>query len=419
MEQSFIKYGRFVIPSFLKAHFISPKQEKLLKSVSDPLYSALNKISSLYFTEPILASLFHLTKEMEELVQIDPGLSRNVMIARFDGFLEGESLKFLELNCDAPAGMAYGDMLEEIFFDTEELSDFFKEFPCKRENRAATILSSLLNAYEEFGGYENPNIGIIDWRTVRTKTELEALKIYFEEKGYKTAIADPRELRYKTGKLYCGNFRVDILYRRASFPELVEKAEEVQDMIKAYRDKAVCMVNPLRAFLATSKAVLSFLTNPAYGRFFSDRENEVTRELVPWTRRIVDAENFYGGQKSYLIDFLKDEKDSLVLKPEKGYGGRDVIIGIETGDEDWNLTIDRALKGEWVIQEFANAPKMTVPIVVNGKLDFSYKRISISAFICDGKYSGGVSRLSDETVINASRGGGIIPMVASEEAINR
>lgn len=419
LEQSFVKFGRFTIPSFPKAHFITSKQEKLLKSVSDTFYSILNKIATLYFTEPMLAQRFHLTKEAEALIQIDPGITRSVVMGRLDGFLEGEGLKFLELSCDSPAGMAYADMLQNLFVETDELKDFLKEHNCKTISHSQKVLSALLAAYEEFGGYENPNIAIVDWRTVRTKAELESLKSFFEEKGYKTSIADPRDLRYKTGKLYHGNFKVDLLYRRVSFPEIVEKLEEVQDLIKAYEERAVCMVNPLRAYLASNKAALSVLTSPSYDRFFSERENELKREHLPWTRRIIDAENFYGKRTIYLIDFLKDEKESLILKPAEGYGGRDVVIGKETRDEDWNATIDRAIKSNWVIQEFVSQPKMTVPVIVNNKVDFAYKWISSSAFICDGKFAGGISRVSDEKVVNVSRGGGLIPMVASEEPVNR
>ncbi len=419
LEKSFVKFGRFTIPSFLKAHFISPKQEKLLKSTADSFFAILNKITTLYFVNPTMASHFQLTKEMEELVKIDPGLSRNVIIARLDGFLEGEALRFLELNCDVPAGMGYADMIEEMLFQSSHLQEFFREFPCKREERSQKVLSALLGAYEEFGGYENPNIAIVDWRTVRTKAELEALKSHFERKGYKTVTADPRDLRYKSGKLYFGNFKIDLIYRRVAFPEIVQRLEDVTDLIKAYRDRAVCIVNPLRSFLASSKAALSLLSNPAYDQFFSGRESELKHAHIPWTRRIVDAENFYGGAKSYLIDFLKDEKDSLVLKPAEGMGGRNVMIGPETTDGDWNAAIDKAIKENWVIQQYAAAPKITVPTIINQKVDFAYKKMSSSVFICDGKFSGGASRVSDESVINLARGGGLLPMIAAEEVVNR
>lgn len=419
MQKSQIKYGRFTIPSFLKAHFITPKQEKLFKTVSDAFLTILNKVISLYFTEPMIAQHFHLPKELEELIKIDPGYSHNVVILRLDGFSEGESLKFVDLNCDGPAGMVYADQLEKIFFEIEPLKGFFDEFHFHREDRCQKILSALLNIYEEFGGLEAPNIAIVDWRTVRTKSEFDGLKAFFEEKGYKTTIADPRELRYRTGKLYHGNFKIDLVYRRALTTELLDHAEEVGDLIKAYRDRAICMVNPLRSCLASNNALLSILTNPAFDHFFTDKENELKREHLPWTRQVADAEQFYGRRKIYLIDFLKDEKETLVLKPSVSASGREVVIGNETRDEDWNAAIDRALKGNWMVQEFVNVPKMTVPAIVNHKLDFQYKRVSIGLFVFDWKFAGGLSKLGDDTVINISRGGGLIPAIASEETVNR
>ncbi|MCM8775187.1 MAG: hypothetical protein NC930_02365, partial [Candidatus Omnitrophica bacterium] len=255
---------------------------------------------------------------------------------------------------------------------------------------------------------------IVDWRNVRALPEFEYIKNYFEAKGYKTAIADPRELKYRGGKLYHKNFKIHLILRRVAFEEIVERLDEVQEMINAYRDHAVCMVNPLRSYLASTKALLSILTNPAYDHYFTESENKVKREYIPWTRRLIDAEDFYGRKKIYLVDFLKDEKESLVLKPSVNYGGKDVTIGCETRDDDWNAVIDKAIKGDWVVQEYVNAPIMTVPIVVNQRLDFAYKKYNFNALICSGKYLGGFVRLSDESVVNLARGGGMIPALASE-----
>lgn len=419
LHHSHVKFGRFTIPTFFKPHFINAKQAKLLHSVCDQLVRITERVVRLYFEEPGLREAFSLSREADELIQINPGYSKAVILARLDCFLEGAQLKFMEFNCDSPAGMGYTDSLEQVLFETEELKAFFEEFHCQRDARSQRLLDALLGAYEEFGGYETPQIAIVDWKTVRTRPEFEALKMFFEDKGYKTAIADPRELRYKSGKLYHGNFRIDLLYRRAIFNELLEKLRDVGDFLKAYKDRAVCVVNPLRSRLAASKALFAVLTNPAYDRYFSAPENELKREYLPWTRRMSDAENFYGGRKIYLIDFLKDEKETLVLKPAEGYGAKEVTIGQETRDEEWNQTIDKALKTNWVVQEFVKVPIVAVPTVVNHKLELAAKKISTGCFVFGGSYAGSFSRLSDETVINVSRGGGLIPTVVSEGEINR
>lgn len=419
LHHSNFRFGRFTIPTFMKPHFITARQARKLEDACSAIVGMLDRVLHLYFEDPTIRNVFNLSPEAEELVRIDPGYRRSAVVVRLDCFMEGESIKFMELNCDSPAGMGYSDYLEDVLFSVAELRDFFEDVHILRSHRIQRLLDSLLGVYEEFGAYETPQIGIVDWKTVRTKPEFELLKTYFEEKGYKTTIADPRDLRFRGGKLYHGNFRIDLIYRRVIFSELLEKLRDVTDFIKAYRERAVCVVNPLRSRLASSKALLSILTNPGYDHLFSAQENQIKQEHIPWTRRLFDAEQFYGAKKIYLIDFLKDEKDSLVLKPADSYGGKDVVIGSETRDEDWNFTIDKALKGNWVVQEFIPLPVLSVPTVVNRKLEFMLKKMNTGSFVFGGSPSGSFSRLSDESVVNVSRGGGLIAAVVCEGEIVR
>jgi len=419
-EKSLLKFGRFTIPAFLKPHLISPSQEKSVRLVSEHLIGILNKVIDLFFRDPSFKDLYPLSGEARELMNLDPGYSKNLVTARLDCLLEGERLKIIEVNTGAPAGMGYADLLEQMFFETPELYEFFELHHIKRESRAEKLLEALLETYGEFGGgYETPNIAIVDWRTVRTRPEFEALREVFERKGFKTEIADPRDLRYKGKKLYYDNFRIDILYRRVVFSELAERLDDVSEMIRACKDRTVCMVNPFRSALAGTKGVLSVLTNPAYESLFTDEENKVKRNYFPWTRRMRDAENFYGERKIYLIDFLKDEKDTLVLKPSEGYGGKDVWIGAETRGEDWNAVIDRALKGDWVVQDFVPVPVVTMPVLVNDRLDFLYKKITFSSFVFGEKTVQGFSRVGDDSVIAVARNGGLIPCMGAEEITHR
>lgn len=419
LEKTCFRYSKFVIPTFYKMHFANSRQEAILKRVGSTLSQIINTTIRLYFEEGHLSHVFKIRPEASELIKIDPGFSQSVVFCRFDALLEGESMKIVELNCDSPAGAGYTDELEDVLLKEKFLEAFVKDHHLKQATRVQGILDALLAVYEEFGGYETPDIAIVDWRNVRTMPEFEYIKRYFESKGYKTTIADPRELKYRGGVLYHKNFKIRLILRRVAFDELLERLDEVEDLIKAYRDGAVCMVNPLRARIAASKALFSILTNPEYNHFFTENENKIKRQHLPWTRRVIDAEHFYGGRKMYLIDFLKDQKESLILKPSVNYGGKDVTIGKETPDDDWNATMDRAIKSDWVIQEYINVPIMTVPIVINHKLDFAYKKYNFNALVAGGRYLGGFVRLSEESVINVARAGGMIPSVTCESIPER
>lgn len=416
-------YGRFTVPAFYKAFFLTPKQQHLLKRVSAAFHQIVNTATRLYFEEAQLRSRFYLSPEAEELVRIDPGYSQNVVFSRFDALLEGESLKLFEFNCDAPVGASYADQLETGFLEEPLLRPFAEEQHLAASDRVQNILTTLLSVYEEFGGYETPQIAIVDWRHSRTASECEHMKAHFESKGYKAVVADPRELQYKGGKLYHKGFRVHLIYRRVLFDELLERLDEVQDLLRAYKDKAVCMANPLRARLAAGKSLFSLLTTPECDRFFSENENAMKRQHLPWTRCLADAEDFYGHRKVFLIDFLKDEKEAIVLKPAgDSHGTRRVHIGRETPDAEWNAAVDKALKeGDWVIQEQIPVPIITVPEIVNLKLDFMYKKYNFNLFVSGGKYTGSLVRLSDESVVNVATGGGLMPALwpdVAPESVN-
>lgn len=419
LEKNGPRYGRFPIPTYYKPHLITSDQEHLLKRAALTLSSAVNVVTRLFFEERHVNAQFHLKPEERELLMMDPGYSRAVVFARFEGLLEGQSFKLLGFNSDVSAGSAYADLVEKLLLEEATLKPFFEENQIKSSLRVQGILEAILEAYEEFGGLEAPRIAIMDWRGARTQHEFELLKNYFESKGYKTIIVDPRELKYKSGKLYHKDFKIDVILRRAAFEEILERIDEVQDLIKACRDHAVCMVNSFRSWLATSQTMLSILTNPQFDHFFTENENRIKHECLPWTRSAADAEAFYGGKKLYLINLLKDEKENLVLKPQASYAGKGIVIGRDTRDAEWNEAIDKAIKENWTIQEFVNVPIMTVPEIVNKKLDFAYKRYNFNALVFGGKYAGGFTRLSQEIVINVAKAGGVIPAIAAEAVPER
>lgn len=415
IKQSNFTYGRFVIPTYLKANLLTEVQEKLVNDTTAAFVKILNKTVDLYFTDPAVKDAFRLDEKSRELLELDPGFKDPIRVARFDAFLSDKGLHFIELNSGSPAGMAYADILDEEILATPELKEYFDETPLNRIMRCSRLFEALIKAYRDFGGTEkSPQIVIADWKTVRTMAEFERIKTVFEEKGSPTKIVDPRDLKLKNGQLFADDFRVDIIYRRFIFSELLEKLDETKDMLDACRKKIVCLVNPLRSVLAGTKTVMSILTDPGFDRLFTDEENRIKALHLPWTRRVSDAIRFYGGRQVYLVDFLKDEKDTLVLKPIEAYGGKDVYIGAETSDSEWNKVIDQALKNDWVIQEKLNIPTLSMPLIQSDHLQMVAKKASLSTFSFGGTYAGSFARVSDESVITVARAGGLISCIGAK-----
>jgi len=402
------------LPYFLKPYFLSESQQVQLDRVATCLVGVLEKITQFYFTRPELRPHFSLSPEAAALIEMDPGYRRNIVISRPDAFLDEERLQFLEFNCDSPAGAGYTDVQEDVLVETFPMREMAKAVTWQRRHRMQATLEALLAAYREFGGTRSqPNIAIVDWKHVKTRDEFALIQHHFQSQGHETVVADPREMVIQHGELQADGVRIDLIYRRAIFLELLDQAENIKDLLRAYREHKVCMANSLRSRLATSKSMLSILTNSANDILFTEVENLTKREYIPWTRRVIDAEKIYGGKRRLLNELVLDHQADMVLKPADSYGGRDVHIGREATPQDWRALAQRALASEedWVVQEYVPIPTMTVPVVTGDRMELAQKKVNINPFILQGSFAGAVARLSDQSVINVSASGGLVPVI--------
>jgi len=107
----------------------------------------------------------------------------------------------------------------------------------------------------------------------------------FRGRGYQTVIADPRDLTYSGGRLRCGDFLIDIVYKRVVIHEFLERCDENHPLARAYADGRVCVANSFRTKIAHKKAVFAILSDPNYAELFTPHEIETFHRHVPWTRR--------------------------------------------------------------------------------------------------------------------------------------
>jgi uncharacterized circularly permuted ATP-grasp superfamily protein len=87
---------------------------------------------------------------------------------------------------------------------------------------------------------------------------------------------------------------------------------------------------------------------------------------VLWTRLVADRKTLLpDGQMGDLLPHMRDERESLVMKPNRSYGGDGVLIGLATSQADWEAAIEGILKSDdrWVVQQLASLPVNDFPVV--------------------------------------------------------
>src|SRR5687767_10781225 len=239
---------------YLRPHMITAGQYSVIRDVVQTLGSAMIRLRRAVLENPALLDQLDLTDEERRLALIDPGFEEPSPSARLDSFWSERDWRFVEMNAESPAAIQYEDVLGDVFHELPAISGWSE----KRGYRLTTLyatprfMQAIDDVWREFrsnrGGNlrETPNIAIIDWEGVPTSSEFELFKRRFEERGMQTIIADPRELEYQGGRLYAGDFPIDIYYKRVLTSELLENPDAARSTIQAYEEGAICMINSFR-----------------------------------------------------------------------------------------------------------------------------------------------------------------------------
>ncbi|MEL6524678.1 MAG: hypothetical protein AAFQ07_03115, partial [Chloroflexota bacterium] len=224
-------------------------------------------------------------------------------------------------------------------------------FRIKAMRSLDTLQSALLQAYHNWGGREKPQIAILDWQDVPTLNEHEITRIYLEQQGFEAILADPRALDYRDGHLFYNDFRIDLIYKRVLYSELVSVMGFDNAVIRAMQDRAVYMTNAPSAKLMAKKASLAFLSDERNSHLFSPAQQASVAAHIPWTRVVEERKTMYNGQEIDLIPFIAENREQFVLKPNDEYGGAGVVLGWQSSHDGWESKLKRALETPHVVQE--------------------------------------------------------------------
>ncbi|MBN2057103.1 circularly permuted type 2 ATP-grasp protein [bacterium] len=401
--------GNKAVPCYLLPYVMSGAMEARVRRLTEQIMNALEKATELYFAGPEYRHLFELSADEAMLAEIDPGYTRKIILARLDAFIIGERIVFIEFNCDSPGGMDT-DLMASNLLAVSPFRELAERYEARWVDLRPRLLDTLVRKYFDGGGKKDkPDIALLADAHGHTFPEFIMLVSYFNQQGFRTKFGNPWEVEYRDGVLYREEQPVDLVYRRGAIGDWTGNLERIQPLVNAYRDGAVTVVNPLRSKVGGMKSMLSVLTDEKMQHLFNEEEQAAIRETIPWTRFVRPGETSYNGTVISLLDFIAANREKLVLKPNSAYGGRDVAIGPELSQKEWEDVLALTSTGRWVVQEYVPIPTIELP-VFGPELTFARKKVNVNFFAFNGHYAGAYARTSDSSVINVARGGGQMPV---------
>lgn len=419
-------FGERPLCTVLRPMFHETESYRYLAEQTTLMLNVFRKVTDALLADPALRSQLFLDDVEEELVMLPVGYNTNIPTARLDSFFtrhpDGSStLNFIEFNGESPAGMAYNDVMAELFLELPLMQAFQERYNVEPLEVRPHAVDALLRIYYEWRGNRDklPDLVIVDWAGVPTTSEFKLFVEYFARHGITSTICTPEEMELTNGQVYAAGRPVDFIYKRVLATELVERFGLHHPIIEAVRTNAACMANPFNCKLLHKKASFAVVSDERNAHHFTADEVEVIRQHIPWTR-ILEERKSIGpdGQSVDLVPWAALNKEQLVFKPNEEYGGTGVLIGWETEQEVWDAALQTGLHEPSIIQARAEIAYEDFPtLTADGSVDISQRLVDCDPFLFHGNMMGGcLTRLSTVTLLNVTAGGGsVVPAFLVEE----
>jgi hypothetical protein len=418
MRKDRLLYGERPIGISLRPHFLEQRQFVALSRMAQLVARALEKIAAVAVQCPKVMAPLGLTEAEQKLAIVDPGFIGAGVTTRIDGFVNGDQIKFVEYNAENPSSLSDQQGLNRLLFTLPTMSIFAERYRLQQFSPVDRLLSSLLASYREWRGAAGvPHIAIVDWKNLPTANEFVLLQEHFTSRGINTMICTPDELQYEGHKLRCGDFAIDLVYKRVVIHEFLARYDHTHPLVRAYANHHVCVVNPFRCKIMHKKASFELLTDEAHQHWFTPNEQKAVGCSVPWTRRLSDRRTTYRGRNVDLLDFVQRNRTRLVLKPNDDYGGHGVYLGPSLDERAWDNAVRTALPTDYVVQEAIELVPEDFPVFNETEWKLEPMFVDTNPFLFSSKVCGAMVRLSHSPLLNVTSGGGETGFFVIERAI--
>jgi len=200
------------------------------------------------------------------------------------------------------------------------------------------------------------------------------------------------------------------VYRDYSVGDLLQLDQgggDVEPMRELFRQNRV--ISSIAAEL-DQKSCWEVLTDPKLAeRYFSSDERQFFRRHILWTRIVSDRRTTTpDGRERDLLDFARRERETLVLKPNRAYGGEGVMLGAALSQSEWEAALDAALAdpNRWVVQQLAAIPVSEFPVLAAGAVHSEPFHV-VMGFAPTQDGVAILGRASQKQVVNVAQRGGM------------
>jgi len=391
-QQHLVESGRLLAP-VLRPHFISRRQLDALSRLSAQMAEILERLEAIAFASPVLLNRLQMLPAEKMLAAVPHGYARSGVTASMDANLKNGSLSLQGLDACKPAGLVYSNILADLFLELPVVKEFKRgRYKLSKLGGPKPLFQAVQSAYRQFGGKHKPTTAIVELGLESpapggSSSEGRLLADAFNQLGGNARVVPPELLEYTDGKLYAGDFTIDLVFRRVSTRDLLTRWDLSHPLLRAYRDRAVCVVNSFRSEFAQRRALFDLLTDEAVTAHLPTSDRKLIRSSVSWTRVVSQRKTTHGDMQVDLPEFILSQRERLALLPNEDASDQRVYIGAEMTPSAWDRALKLALRTPYVVQERVVSGRESFPLFQYGEFKMKEAEVTVHPHVLNGEMS--------------------------------
>ena len=409
---------------------VLPDQLAYVHHVTLSVQNALKRLPSLYLNDFTVREILRLPDAEERWLRECWGPSQeahNPVFGRLDALVDftspmwKETLRFVEPNMMGIGGLHVVPTCERLIADIvgPALRDGDGGLELTVGHDMRELLTQVLLEHIAAIG-SGPQVCFVEPKYAGNgPDEQEQLARYLRERhGLTVMHADPSELELRQGTVWHAGQRVDLAYRDYGVADLLELSDEgidVEPMRVLLRENRV--ISSIAADL-DQKACWEVLTDPRLcQQYFTPEERQLFQRHILWTRVLSDRRTVLpDGRLGHLLDYARASHESLVLKPNRAYGGDGIVIGPAVTRDEWERAMSDALADpddRWVVQQLASIPVREFPVIGADGAVHIEPFYTVMGFAASEDGVAILARASQKQVVNVAQHGGLCGVLVS------
>lgn len=407
-------------PVSIRPLILPQKVVEQLKAIGEGFARVFDNVAKIYVKNEQVRKLFPAYKNSEHLTLNLPDHSPLVRIFRLDGLFDGEGVyQILETNTDCPGGVIQNGLASQLWADIEnpllagvEHSIDFQPFVAD----ADLFLKEILATHLQRVGRPASRAAIVTFKG-RFKNEVAQMVAGLNRLGVPTEEVDAADLSRRDGQLVDKQGRtIDVAYNKLDLRDLIDEPL-VDEYLQAANAGEVTFLNPLVSqWPLADKAIMALLSDPATLALLPAQDQALCQAHIPWTRLLVEGSSTdHNGQTVNLIDYVKQHRQDLVLKPSNATRGEGLLVGPFAAQQEWEAFIQEALAGAstFVVQRYIKGHMLAAVHPDIGVTEQMWS--GVDTYVYGGRFAGFQARASFDPVMNVGRRGILLPVITVKE----